>query len=150
MSANQIIDFENAEHLANYFQKLHETRRKLKSIHKKRKRKPLQSKEREVVLSKTGGMCHICGGKIEENKIWEADHVVSHAQGGESVLDNYLPAHRICNNYRWDYSPEEFQWILKLGVWFRTKIEGKKDKDAFRLAEKFVKYEKKRSNRKNK
>lgn len=28
-----------------------------------------------------------------------------------------------CNNYRWDYSPEEFQWVLKLGVWARTQIE---------------------------
>jgi hypothetical protein len=21
------------------------------------------------------------------------------------------------NNYRWNYSPEEFQWVLKIGVW---------------------------------
>jgi hypothetical protein len=39
------------------------------------------------------------------------------------VLDNYLPAHKTCNNYRWHYSPEEFQIILKLGVWLRTQIE---------------------------
>jgi hypothetical protein len=34
-----------------------------------------------------------------------------------------LPAHFLCNNYRWDYSAEEFQQILKLGVWIRTQIE---------------------------
>jgi hypothetical protein len=28
-----------------------------------------------------------------------------------------------CNNYRWDYTSEEFQHILKLGVWLRTQIE---------------------------
>jgi len=29
----------------------------------------------------------------------------------------------VCNNYRWHYDAEEFQWILKLGVWLRTQIE---------------------------
>jgi hypothetical protein len=49
--------------------------------------------------------------------------VLAHAASGRHSIDNYLPAHRLCNNYRWDYSPEEFQWILKLGVWTRTQIE---------------------------
>lgn len=38
-------------------------------------------------------------------------------------LDNYLPAHTLCNNYRWNYGCEEFQLILKLGVWPRAQIE---------------------------
>ena len=45
--------------------------------------------------------------------------------GGTHVSDNYLPAHPLCNNYRWDYSSAEFQQILKLGVWLRTNIERK-------------------------
>jgi hypothetical protein len=36
-----------------------------------------------------------------------------------------LPAHALCNNYRWDYTAEEFQHVLKLGVWLRTQIERK-------------------------
>jgi hypothetical protein len=43
--------------------------------------------------------------------------------GGAHSVDNFLPAHALCNNYRWDYSAEEFQYILKLGVWIRTQIE---------------------------
>ena len=43
--------------------------------------------------------------------------------GGEHSVENYLPAHGLCNNYRWDYAAEEFQLILKLGVWCRTQIE---------------------------
>ena len=39
------------------------------------------------------------------------------------AADNYLPAHVTCNNYRWDYLPEEFELILKLGVWARTEVE---------------------------
>jgi 5-methylcytosine-specific restriction endonuclease McrA len=84
-------------------------------------REPLSNLEREEVFAKTGGRCHICGGLIEGK--WEADHVFSHFLGGKHSIDNYLPAHPICNGYRWFYEPEEFQWILKLGVWLRTHIE---------------------------
>jgi hypothetical protein len=48
---------------------------------------------------------------------------MAHSAGGTHDIDNYLPAHSTCNNYRWDYVPEEFQYILKLGVWTRTQIE---------------------------
>jgi hypothetical protein len=86
------------------------------------KRSALTRPERAAILAKTGGRCHICGGMIESN-LWEADHVFAHAGGGAHVVDNYLPAHRLCNNYRWDYSAEEYQHILKLGVWLRREIE---------------------------
>jgi len=43
--------------------------------------------------------------------------------GGENRADNYLTAHSVCNNYRWFYGPEEFQWILKLGVFMKTQID---------------------------
>ena len=86
-------------------------------------RESLSCQEREVIFAKTGGRCHICGGSIEAK--WEADHVFSHSVGGQHSIDNYLPAHPICNHYRWFYEPEEFLWILKLGVWLRTQIERK-------------------------
>ena len=75
-----------------------------------------------TVLDKTNGRCHICGGIIEGNE-WHADHVLAHSTGGKHSEENYLPAHSLCNNYRWHYDPEEFQWILKIGVWMRTQIE---------------------------
>lgn len=103
--------------------------RSLRSLRRDRKlelrcqviRKPLSRNERDEVFGKTAGRCHICGGLIEG--AWEADHVFSHSLGGQHAADNYLPAHPICNNYRWFYGPEELQWILKLGVWLRTQIE---------------------------
>jgi hypothetical protein len=49
--------------------------------------------------------------------------VIAHSAGGTHKVDNFLPAHSTCNNYRWDYTSEEFQYILKLGVWTRTQIE---------------------------
>ena len=38
-------------------------------------------------------------------------------------MENYLAAHATCNNYRWDYLPDEFQWTLKIGVWARLVME---------------------------
>jgi hypothetical protein len=61
------------------------------------------------------------GGPVGE--IWQADHVLSHSGGGASTEENYLPAHILCNNYRWHYTAEELQQILKLGVWTRTQIQ---------------------------
>jgi 5-methylcytosine-specific restriction endonuclease McrA len=85
-------------------------------------RQPLSTSQRAHILAKTAGRCHICGGLISEST-WHADHVLAHSAGGAHIADNYLPAHALCNNYRWDYSAEEFQHILKLGVWTRTQIE---------------------------
>jgi predicted restriction endonuclease len=82
----------------------------------------LTQKTRGEVLRKTDRRCHICGGAINGND-WQADHILAHSTGGKHTVDNYLPAHSICNNYRWHYDAEEFQWILKLGVWMRTQIE---------------------------
>ncbi len=96
-------------------------RRKKLDRRNKGRRRSLTDAQRREILQKTDGHCHICGGRIEGK--WEADHVFSHALGGEHHVDNFLPAHRTCNNYRWFYGKEEFQWILKLGVWLRTKIE---------------------------
>jgi 5-methylcytosine-specific restriction endonuclease McrA len=86
-------------------------------------RQRLSASERAHVLAKTGGRCHICGGSI--SGAWHADHVFPHSGGGRHAADNYLPAHALCNNYRWDYAADEFQQILKLGVWLRTQIERK-------------------------
>ena len=85
-------------------------------------RRRLNRSERAIVLERTAGRCHVCGGAIGADP-WQADHVLAHSGGGVHSIDNYLPAHALCNNYRWDYWPEEFQVIVKLGVWLRTQIE---------------------------
>src|SRR5687767_3069014 len=107
-----------------------------------RRAKPIQ---RDPVLAKTGSRCHICGGKIE-GKEWSADHVFAHSQGGQHALDNYLPAHNLCNTYRWFYGAEEFQCILKLGVWLRTFLETEKPL-SMTLSDHFLKYERRRDSR---
>jgi hypothetical protein len=108
-------------------------------------RAALTRKDRAEVLRKTDGRCHICGGMID-GSAWDADHVFAHSSGGAHVVDNYLPAHSLCNNYRWNYDAEEFQWILKLGVWVRKQIE---DRTPLGLVagEKFCEHEQRRAGR---
>ena len=100
---------------------------------------------RDEVLSKTGGRCHICGGPINGND-WQADHILARSAGGKHSLENYLPAHSLCNNYRWHYGADEFQWILKLGVWMRTQIE-KGTPIGQTAGEKFCEHERRRARR---
>ena len=104
----------------------------LKLLHKqrelfprpKRRLLPLPADQRSEVLKKTNGRCHLCGGKLDADA-FVADHVLSHAAGGEAAINNFLPAHGLCNGSRWFYSDEEFKWILRMGVWARTQIEEK-------------------------
>jgi hypothetical protein len=108
--------------LRAHFVELRAKRREGKLSAGRRPRLALSAEERVQVLEKTDRRCHICGGAIGDEK-WHADHVIAHSAGGAHRVDNYLPAHSLCNNYRWDYLPEEFQSIMKLGVWARTQIE---------------------------
>lgn len=107
-------------------------------------RQSLSPAERKEVFRKTAGRCHICGGAIDGR--WHADHVFSHSAGGIHAADNYLPAHALCNNYRWDYTAEEFQAILKLGVWVRTEIEHKSTL-GLKVANRYLSHERSRNGR---
>jgi 5-methylcytosine-specific restriction endonuclease McrA len=132
--------FSSSMALLEHLKGLRQSRERGKDAGKQvpRARLSLSKSERSVVLGKTSGRCHICGGTIEGE--WQADHVLAHSAGGVHDVDNYLPAHSVCNNYRWDYLAEEFQLILKLGVWARTQIErqtgiGQSLAEAFTLKE---------------
>lgn len=115
---------ETVEELVEALRGLRAERRRLKKDQRVRtisRRRALSVTERSLIHAKTDGRCHICGGTVETR--WQADHVLAHSTGGTSRAENYLPAHALCNNYRWDYMPQEFQYILKIGVWARTHIE---------------------------
>lgn len=109
------------EDLRGRIVRLRALRESRKAENRGRGRRRLTAAERAAVLAMTSGKCHICGGEIDGP--WNADHVLAHSAGGSAASSNYLPAHGTCNNYRWDYLPEEFELILKLGVWVRTQVE---------------------------
>ena len=107
-------------------------------------RQILAKQERQAIFKKTDGRCHICGGLIVGK--WDADHVMAHSGGGTHKIDNYLPAHSLCNNYRWDYLDEEFQLIMKIGIWCKKQIQDKTEL-GLKLADGFIKYERGRLKR---
>ena len=126
---------------------LHHFREQRKTENRRPRRSRLTATERAEILKKTDARCHICGGVIRGS--WNADHVMAHSAGGKHSADNYLPAHGTCNNYRWDYLPEEFELILKLGVWARTQVE-KGTVLGRSIDQKFTKYEATRIRRRKK
>ena len=138
--------FEDALSFARHLASLHERRKKVTRSQSRGRRLRLSATARSQILESTDSRCHICGGEIGPGERWTADHVLPHARGGGTGVENHLPSHGLCNNYRWHYSPEELQWILKLGVWTRTQIE-KRDPLAMQLAERFVSHERKRNSR---
>jgi len=115
--------------------KLIRRRDKVKGV----KRSNLTKRQREIILAKTNSHCHICGIQVSLDA-FQADHVKSHCMGGEHTENNYLPSCFTCNNYRWHYSSEEIQIILKLGVWVKTKIMNDPEL-GLTMANEFVKYE---------
>ena len=72
--------------------------------------------------------------------------MLAQSGGGEHSADNYLPAHQVCNNYRWDYLPEEFQEILRMGVWIRTQVQ-ERSKIGQLVGDAYLQHERKRISR---
>lgn len=130
--------------LRDRIRRLHALREKEKSQHRRPRLRRLTAAQRTEILAKTGARCHICGGKIRGR--WHVDHVKAHSGGGEHSVSNYLPAHSTCNNYRWDYLAEEFELILKLGVWARTQIHDGSPVGRD-IQERFAKHEERRARR---
>jgi len=151
---DEVILPETVEELVARLQCLFEVRRKQHKKHRAGhiRRKAPRGKAREDVLNKTGDertgrRCHICGGLID--KRWQADHVLAHSGGGQDSPENYLPAHSLCNHYRSDYLSEEFQWILKMGVWARTLMQNSSSKGGLGqdMVQRFFRHEKDRISR---
>ena len=96
------------DELAKRLQSLHKERSELQQKRKQEKQKrrhSLNAGERGKVLEKTGSHCHLCGGQVgeitegelEEERKFVVDHIVPWASGGDDSLDNFLPAHGLCN-----------------------------------------------------
>jgi len=86
-----------------------------------RRRRAPSTKARRIIFQKTGGLCHVCGGALDEH--WTADHVKPFAKGGQSDIDNFLPACSICNRLKWHRTPEVIRFIMQLGIYARKQIE---------------------------
>jgi 5-methylcytosine-specific restriction endonuclease McrA len=94
--------------------------------------------DRKKVHGKYGGHCAYCGKKIDIKEM-QVDHFNAKIYGGKDDFDNLMPACRQCNNYKYNYTLEQFRNYIKdiykvLGV-------GK-----FAVAERFGIFERKNDN----
>ncbi|MBE9011937.1 HNH endonuclease [Pseudanabaenaceae cyanobacterium LEGE 13415] len=85
------------------------------------RRRSLSPQERTLVFQKTGGLCHICGGELDNR--WTADHIKPVAKGGDNSINNFLPACSTCNRLKWHRSPEAIRLILQIGTYANREIE---------------------------
>lgn len=89
-----------------------------------RTRLRINAQQRHKILQETANRCHICGGAITDTDYFEVDHVYPAAAGGSNKTDNLLPAHGLCNTVKSNRQGEEFQWVLKIGVWAKKHMQG--------------------------
>lgn len=76
-------------------------------------RRHIGPRERLAIFNAAGGVCHICGVKIDGTRdAWDVEHVIPIALGGdeESGSDNLHPAHKSCHSQK---TPEDFGRIAK-------------------------------------
>ncbi len=145
MKEEDLLPFiNNPKSLSAHFRKLFERRTNLK---KTKKRNNITQKQREEILEKSNFSCHICGEKLDI-KNFQADHILPHSTGGNCNSENFLASCHFCNNYRWNYLPEEIRWIIKVGVWAKTQVEYETESGKI-IAENFVKHELYRESRRN-
>ena len=111
------------EDLANRLRQLRKARDRQDRLTRTQSR--AKKEQRLEILKKTGSRCHICGGRIPDGCYWEADHVNPAAAGGDNKSENFLAAHGLCNGAKSDHKGEEFQWVLKIGVWAKKQMEGR-------------------------
>lgn len=95
---------------------------RLRLLHEERKTFPrpprhlsLTAQERTHVLGKNLMPAVISAGARLQRTSLQPITCMPTQLAGEHKIANYLPAHRLCNGCRWFYSPEEFQWILRIG-----------------------------------
>lgn len=107
----------------------------MRSKAQKVKRTSPTNRQRALVRRKTGGVCHICGGRLGAK--WVVDHVKPLAKGGKNSEDNYLPACSTCNRLKWHRKPKAIKRILRLGIYCNKLVEedtrlGREIHDMFR------------------
>lgn len=68
---------------------------------------------RQRVFLQGGGKCHYCSMKLELSGIWQMDHYISLANGGQDHLCNLVAACAPCNQRKRAMNGDDFIALLK-------------------------------------
>ena len=52
------------------------------------------------IFEREGGICYLCGGKINVGDQWDVDHVVAVINSGANTESNLKPVHRACHRVK--------------------------------------------------
>ena len=75
-------------------------------------RRRMSNKRRAAIFAAHGGVCHICGEKIDGvREAWEADHIIALEISDDDSDANIAPAHERC--HRANKTPKDAKIIAK-------------------------------------
>ena len=60
-------------------------------------RKHISTRTRLAIFERHGGICHLCGGKVQAGEAWDVSHEIPLEIGGADDETNWLVAHRRCH-----------------------------------------------------
>lgn len=60
-------------------------------------RRHISTTARVRIFERTGGVCHLCGGRIHAGEQWDAEHPTALAMGGSDKEEDLRPAHAKCH-----------------------------------------------------
>jgi 5-methylcytosine-specific restriction endonuclease McrA len=86
---------------------------------------------RATIYEKYDGRCAYCGWKILIHEM-QIDHLYPKNRGGTDSIENLNPACRVCNNWKWNFTIEEFRYEIKKQV-DRCRLYSRN----FRMAERY-------------
>lgn len=98
------------------------------------KRRSMSTTRKARIFTQAGGVCHICGVKIQVGEPWEADHKIPLAMGGSDDDENIAPAHEKCHGAKTNkedrprIAKAKRVWAKHHGAWAgpKRKIPGSK------------------------
>ena len=61
------------------------------------RRRTITTKDRVALFQSRGGICHICGGRINVGEKWELEHRIPLQLGGDDEEQNWELAHIKCH-----------------------------------------------------
>ncbi|MBS0219176.1 MAG: HNH endonuclease [Proteobacteria bacterium] len=74
------------------------------------KRQSLSPMKRLKVFEAAGGVCHLCGQRIQAGQKWDVEHRIPLALGGPDDEANMSPSHKACHVLK---SVDDFARISK-------------------------------------
>lgn len=69
------------------------------------------AKHRFRLFIKTGGLCSLCGGRIDSYSEASLDHIVPKSKGGTNKKSNLQLAHKYCNSIKGSKDMNDIDWI---------------------------------------